>query len=163
MHINRGFKNWKRLYAIPLNVSFNGSGITVDVDNGFVECITKGIVDSLIYDAFCDEVDYVLTKYIGGSYDATGVSNNAMSASEVEQELREIVYKHRIHYKQFCWRVWVMIKFNMNNYVWFEPTELGLQVFVDYYKSHSFDHKLEVVNGKACLRFHKFISIMVIT
>ena len=79
----------------PLNVSFNGSGITVDVDNDFVEYITKDIVDSLIYDAFCDEVDYVLTKYIGGSYDATGV----------EQELREIVYKHRIHYKQFCWRV----------------------------------------------------------
>ena len=82
----------------PLNVSFNGSGITVDVDNDFVEYITKDIVDSLIYDAFCDEVDYVLTKYIG-------FSNNAMSASEVEQELREIVYKHRIHYKQFCWRV----------------------------------------------------------
>ena len=78
----------------PLNVSFNGSGITVDVDNDFVEYITKDIVDSLIYDAFCDEVDYVLTKYIGGSHNA-----------EVEQELREIVYKHRIHYKQFCWRV----------------------------------------------------------
>ena len=83
----------------PLNVSFNGSGITVDVDNDFVEYITNDIVDSLIYDAFCDEVDCVLTKYIG-------FSNNAMSASEVEQELREIVYKHRIHYKQFCWRVW---------------------------------------------------------
>ena len=82
----------------PLNVSFNGCGITVDVDDSFVEYITKDIVDSLIYAAFCDEVDYVLTKYIG-------VSNNAMSASEVEQELREIVYKHRIHYKQFCWRV----------------------------------------------------------
>ena len=52
-----------------------------------------------------------------------------------------------------------MIKFNMNNYVWFEPTELGLQVFVDYYKEFGFDHKLEVVNGKACLQFHKFISI----
>ena len=82
----------------PLNVSFNGSGITVDVDNDFVEYITKDIVDSLIYDAFCDEVDYVLTKYVV-------VSNNTMSASEVEQELREIVYKHRIYYKQFCWRV----------------------------------------------------------
>lgn len=43
----------------PLSVSFNGSGITVDVDNDFVEYITKDIVDSLIYDAFCDEVDYV--------------------------------------------------------------------------------------------------------
>ena len=82
----------------PLNVSFNGSGITVDVDNDFVEHITKDIVDSLIYDAFCDEVDYVLTKYIG-------FSNNAMNTAEVEQELREIVYKHRIHFKQFCWRV----------------------------------------------------------
>ena len=52
-----------------------------------------------------------------------------------------------------------MIKFNMNNYVWFEPTELGLQVFVDYYKEFGFDHKLEVVNGKACVRFHNFIQI----
>ena len=82
----------------PLNVSFNGSGITVDVDNNFVEYITKGIVDGLIYDAFCDEADYVLTKYIE-------VSNNAMSIADVKDELREIVYKHRIHYKQFCWRV----------------------------------------------------------
>ena len=91
--------------SYPLNVSFNGSGITVDVDNDFVEYITKDIVDSLIYDAFCDEVDYVLTKYIGGRYGATGVSNNTTIANDVEQELREIVYKHRIHYKQFCWRV----------------------------------------------------------
>ena len=82
----------------PLNVSFNGSGITVDVDDDFVEYITKDIVDSLIYTAFCDEIDYVLTKYIG-------VSGNATSVADVEQELREIVYKHRIHYKQFCWRV----------------------------------------------------------
>ena len=82
----------------PLNVSFNGCGITVDVDNDFVEYITKDIVDSLIYDAFCDEVDYVSTKYIG-------FSNNAMSVAEVEQELRDIVHKHRIRYKQFCWRV----------------------------------------------------------
>ena len=81
----------------PSNVSFNGSGITVDVDNGFVEHITKDIVDSLIYDAFCDEVDYVLTKYIGISY-------NAMSVADVKDEIREIVYKHRIHYKQSCWR-----------------------------------------------------------
>ena len=82
----------------PLNVSFNGSGITVDVDNDFVEYITKDSVDILIYDAFCDEVDYVLTKHIG-------FSNNAMSVADVKDELREIVYKHRIHYKQFCWRV----------------------------------------------------------
>ena len=72
----------------PLSVLFNGSGITVDVDNDFVEYITKDVVDSLIYDAFCDEVDYVLTKYIG-------VSSNTYSITEVEQELREIVYKHR--------------------------------------------------------------------
>ena len=79
----------------PLNVSFNDSGITVDVDNDFVEYITKDIVDSLIYDAFCDEVDYVLTKHIG-------VSNNATSVADVKDEIREIVYKHRVHYKQFC-------------------------------------------------------------
>ena len=89
----------KKDYTLyPLNISFNDSGITVDVDNDFVEYITKDIVDSLIYDAFCDEIDYVLTKYIG-------ISGSATTASEVEQELREIVYKHRIHYKQFCWRV----------------------------------------------------------
>ena len=81
-----------------LNVSFNGYWITVDVDNDFVEYITKDIVDSLIYDAFCDEVDYVLTKYIG-------ISNNAMSVADVKDEIREIVYKHRVHYKQFCWRM----------------------------------------------------------
>ena len=81
-----------------LNVSFNGYWITVDVDNDFVEYITKDIVDSLIYDAFCDEVDYVLTKYIG-------ISNNAMSVADVKDEIREIVYKHRVHYKQFCWRI----------------------------------------------------------
>ena len=52
-----------------------------------------------------------------------------------------------------------MIKFNMNNYVWFEPTELGLQVFVDYHKEFGFGRKLEVVNGKACLQFHNFIQI----
>ena len=82
----------------PLNVSFNDSGITVDVDNVFVEYFTKDIVDSLIQDAFCNEVDYVLTKYIGISY-------NAMSVADVKDEIREIVYKHRVHYKQFCWRV----------------------------------------------------------
>ena len=80
----------------PLSVSFNGPGITVDVDNDFVECITNDIVDSLIYDDFCDEVDYVLTKYM---------FIDAVSITEVEKELREIVYKHRMHYKQFCWRV----------------------------------------------------------
>ena len=98
----------------PLSVLFNGSGITVDVDNDFVEYITKDVVDSFIYDAFCDEVDYVLTKYIG-------VSSNTYSITEVEQELREIVYKHRIHYKQFCWRVWDMkiLKELKNDwYVW---------------------------------------------
>ncbi len=52
-----------------------------------------------------------------------------------------------------------MIKFNMNNYVWFEPTELGLQVFIDYHKEFGFDHKLEVVDGKAELQFHNFIHI----
>lgn len=80
----------------PLNVSFNGSGITVDVDSDFVEYITKDIVDSLIYDAFCDEVDYVLTKYIG----ATG---STVHASEVEQELRE--------------RLCINIEYTINNFV----------------------------------------------
>lgn len=52
-----------------------------------------------------------------------------------------------------------MIKFNMNNYVWFEPTDLGLQVSKDYYNSLGFDHKLELVNGFARLQFHEFIHI----
>lgn len=52
-----------------------------------------------------------------------------------------------------------MIKVNMNNYVWFEPTELGLRVFIDHYKDYDIDTKLELVNGKACLQFHRFIDI----
>ena len=52
-----------------------------------------------------------------------------------------------------------MIKFNMNNYVWFEPTELGKKVFADYYNNLGFSHKLELVNDKACLQFHNFIQI----
>ena len=52
-----------------------------------------------------------------------------------------------------------MIRFNMNNYVWFEPTEFGLQVFIDYHKEFGFDQKLEVVNGKACLQLHNLIQI----
>ena len=91
--------------SYPLNVLFNGSGITVDVDNDFVEYITKDIVDSLIYDAFCDEVDYVLTKYIGISNNTIGGSYDVASIADVKDEIREIVYKHRIHYKQFCWRI----------------------------------------------------------
>lgn len=47
----------------------------------------------------------------------------------------------------------------MNNYVWFKPTELGLQMYVDYYKSHGFDHKLVLVNDKACLQFHNFVDV----
>lgn len=55
-----------------------------------------------------------------------------------------------------------MIKFNMNNYVWFEPTELGLQVYKDYFTQLGFEepyNKLELVNNKACLQFHNFIHI----
>ena len=83
----------------PLNVSFNGSGITVDVDNDFVEYITKDIVDSVVDDGFCDEGGSVWTKYIG-------VSDKHGAVADVKDEIREIVYKHKIHYKQFCWRVW---------------------------------------------------------
>ena len=36
----------------PLNVLFNGSGITVDVDNDFVEYITMDIFVGLIFDVF---------------------------------------------------------------------------------------------------------------
>ena len=36
-----------------------------------------------------------------------------------------------------------MIKFNMNNYVWFEPTRLGLHAYNMYWLDKGFDHKLE--------------------
>ena len=52
-----------------------------------------------------------------------------------------------------------MIKFNMNNYVWFEPTELGLFVYNKYWLDQGFDHKMKLVNGKACLQFHEFVNI----
>lgn len=37
----------------------------------------------------------------------------------------------------------LMIKFNMNNYVWFEPTRLGLRTYNMYWLDKGFDHKLE--------------------
>jgi len=52
-----------------------------------------------------------------------------------------------------------MIKFNMNNYVWFEPTELGEKVYEDYYKSHGFNSKLKIKDGMSSLQFHNFIHI----
>ena len=52
-----------------------------------------------------------------------------------------------------------MIKFNMNNYVWFEPTELGEKVYEDYYKSHGFNSKLKIKDGMSSLQFHNFIQI----
>ena len=52
-----------------------------------------------------------------------------------------------------------MIKFNMNNYVWFEPTELGLKVYEEYYKSHGVKSKLKVKDGISSLQFHNFIQI----
>ena len=41
-----------------------------------------------------------------------------------------------------------MIKFNMNNYVWFEPTELGEKVYNDYFTRLGFEepyNKLKIV------------------
>lgn len=55
-----------------------------------------------------------------------------------------------------------MIKFNMNNYVWFEPTELGKKVYEDYFTQLGFEspyNKLKTENGKARLQFHNFIHI----
>lgn len=55
-----------------------------------------------------------------------------------------------------------MIKFNMNNYVWFEPTELGKKVYEDYLTQLGFEspyNKLKTENGKARLQFHNFINI----
>ena len=52
-----------------------------------------------------------------------------------------------------------MIKFNMNNYVWFEPTELGKKVYEDYYKPHGFNSKLKIKDGMSSLQFHEFIQI----
>lgn len=56
-----------------------------------------------------------------------------------------------------------MLKFNMNNYVYFKPTQLGKKVFKDYYKSfYNLDEfpALEVnEDGYAKLQFHNFIDI----
>lgn len=55
-----------------------------------------------------------------------------------------------------------MIKFNMNNYVWFEPTELGKKIYEDYFAQLGFEspyNKLKTENGKASLQFHNFIHI----
>ena len=52
-----------------------------------------------------------------------------------------------------------MIKFNMNNYVWFEPTELGKKVYEDYYKSYGLNSKLKTKGGMTSLQFHEFIQI----
>ena len=55
-----------------------------------------------------------------------------------------------------------MIKFNMNNYVWFEPTELGEKVYNDYFTQLGFEephNKLKIVEGKAKLQFRDFMSI----
>jgi len=55
-----------------------------------------------------------------------------------------------------------MIKFNMNNYVLFEPTKLGEKVYKDYFTQLGFEephNKLEIVDGKAKLQFHNFIHI----
>ena len=55
-----------------------------------------------------------------------------------------------------------MIKFNMSNYVWFEPTELGEKVYNDYFTQLGFEepnNKLKIVDGKAKLQFHNFIQI----
>lgn len=56
-----------------------------------------------------------------------------------------------------------MIKFNMNNYVYFKPTQLGKKVYTDYYKKwYDVDSNpiLEVdKDGYAKLQFHDFISI----
>ena len=55
-----------------------------------------------------------------------------------------------------------MIKFNMNNYVWFEPTALGEKVYKDYFTQLGFEephNKLKTVDGKAKLQFHNFIHI----
>lgn len=55
-----------------------------------------------------------------------------------------------------------MIKFNINNYVQFEPTELGEKVYEDYFTQLGFEepyNKLEIVEGKAKLQFYNFIHI----
>ena len=55
-----------------------------------------------------------------------------------------------------------MIKFNMNNYVLFEPTKLGEKVYKDYFTQLGFEepyNKLEIAEGKAKLQFHNFIQI----
>lgn len=53
-----------------------------------------------------------------------------------------------------------MLRFNMNKYVYFKPTELGKQVYKDFHQAHSLNIELEV-NGEGFskLQFHEFIWI----
>lgn len=59
-----------------------------------------------------------------------------------------------------------MIKFNMNNYVWFEPTELGEKVYNDYFTQLGFEephNKLKIIDVKLNYNSIILFIFMVIT
>jgi hypothetical protein len=51
-------------------------------------------------------------------------------------------------------------KFNLNSYVYFRPTALGLKLYDDYYKNRGWAHKLQVdAEGFAKLQWHNFVDV----
>ena len=58
-----------------------------------------------------------------------------------------------------------MIKFNMNDFVYFKPTKLGVQVYTDYYINLNMPKHTEIPtlkvdeDGFSYLQFHEFICI----
>lgn len=55
-----------------------------------------------------------------------------------------------------------MKKFNLNNYVYFQPNEIGLRIYNDYYKDQFCKDGLHLKvddKGFAKLQFHEFVRI----
>lgn len=55
-----------------------------------------------------------------------------------------------------------MKKFNLNNYVYFQPTEIGLKIYNDYYKDKFCKDGLHLKvddKGFSKLQMHEFIKI----
>lgn len=51
-----------------------------------------------------------------------------------------------------------MKKFNLNSYVYFEPTEIGLKMYSDHYAKYS-EMELRLIDGVAKLQFHEFVRV----
>lgn len=58
-----------------------------------------------------------------------------------------------------------MIKFNMNAFVYFKPTVLGVKMYLHYYMKQKLPNGMRLPtlkvdeDGFSCLQFHEFVSI----